>query len=74
MVAEHEGNIISVAGVVRRILPGGKAEVDLDDGRCIIAAISGRIKVRFVKVCEGDCVRCELSPYDSGKARIIEFI
>ncbi len=70
---EQQDNIITLEGVVQRVLDGGSAEVLLENGRCIIATISGRIKVRFLRVREGDRVRCELSPYDPLKARIIEF-
>lgn len=70
---EVADRVTTEEGVVLQIREDGSAEVRLADGRCIIASISGRIKVRFLRVREGDRVRCELSPYDPHKARIIEF-
>ncbi len=72
-MAEQLDRVNMLEGVVQQVLADGSAEVQLENGRCIIAGISGRIKVRFLRVREGDRVRCELSPYDPGKARIVEF-
>ena len=63
---------MEVQGVVLRLLPDGAAEIKLDDGRCINAEVSAKIKVRFVRVRIGDRVRCELSPIDPSKARIVD--
>ena len=57
---------------VQEVLQTGQALVKLGDGSCIQAEISAKIKVRFISVRPGDLVRCELSPYDPGKARIVE--
>jgi translation initiation factor IF-1 len=73
MMADPADRVTVIEGIVRQVLDDGSVEVQLDNGRCINAGISGRIKVRFLRVREGDLVRCELSPYDPLKARIIEF-
>lgn len=67
-----ESRIVQVEGVVESLLPGGVAGIKLDDGRCINAEVSAKIKVRFVRVRIGDRVRCELSPIDPSKARIVD--
>ena len=63
-----------VVGVVREVLGGGRFRVELQDQRCIVAESSGKIRVRFEAIEAGDCVRCELSPIASGRARIVERI
>jgi translation initiation factor IF-1 len=45
--------------------------VELNDGRCIYAELSAKIKVRFMAIVPGARVRCELSPVSVGKARIV---
>jgi translation initiation factor IF-1 len=49
----------------------GTIRVELDDGRCINAELSAKIKVRFMAIVPGARVRCELSPVVAGKARIV---
>lgn len=71
MIVEHE-SVILVEGEVREVLQSGAALVQLLDGSCIQAELSARIRVRFIGVRPGDFVRCEVSPYDPAKARIIE--
>lgn len=66
--------MIELRGVVREILPQQKALVDFPDGRCINVEISARITVRFTRLQAGDRVRCEMSPFDSTKVRIVERI
>jgi translation initiation factor IF-1 len=67
---EH-GRITVLDGKVQELLSDGRAKVELSDGRCIIAEVSAKIKVRLVRIQLGDAVRCELSPVDPSKARII---
>ena len=59
-------------GRVEEILHDGSALVKFSDGTSVQAEISAKIKVRFISVRPGDLVRCELSPFDSAKARIVE--
>jgi len=58
-------------GTARERQPDGTIRVDLDDGRCINAELSAKIKVRFMVIVPGVRVRCELSPVVAGKARIV---
>ena len=59
-------------GRVEELLHDGLARVKFSNGSCVQAEISAKIKVRFISVRPGDLVRCELSPFDSAKARIVE--
>jgi translation initiation factor IF-1 len=63
---------IVVDGVVKSVDNADGVLVEIDDGRCFLANLSGRIRVRFQRVSPGQRVRCELSPIDPLKARITE--
>ncbi|HES58316.1 MAG TPA: translation initiation factor IF-1 [Firmicutes bacterium] len=63
---------IVVEGVVKSIESAQGVLVEIEDGRCFLANLSGRIRVRFQSVSPGQRVRCELSPIDPLKARITE--
>jgi translation initiation factor IF-1 len=59
-------------GEILELLQDGAALVKFSNGACVQAEISAKIKVRFISVRPGDLVRCELSPFDPAKARIVE--
>lgn len=58
-------------GVVLENLPSTLFRVQLDDGRVILAHLSGKMRLHFIKVLPGDRVRVEMSPYDETKGRIV---
>lgn len=58
-------------GVVQEALPSTLFRVRLDDGQEILAHLSGRMRLHFIRVLPGDRVRVELSPYDNTKGRIV---
>lgn len=58
-------------GIVRAILGSGKYHVELASGHCINASASAKIKVRLTSILVGDIVRCEISPVEPGRARIV---
>lgn len=58
-------------GIVVESLPAATFRVRLDDGREILAHLSGRMRLNFIKVFVGDRVRVEMSPYDQTKGRIV---
>ena len=68
---EDGDRVTEVEGRIVRLLPGGSAEVEMADGHCIVAEISAKIKVRFIGLRVGERVRCEISPYDSARVRIV---
>ena len=59
-------------GVVQEALPSTLFRVRLDDGREILAHLSGRMRLHHIRVLPGDRVRLELSPYDGEKGRIVQ--
>ena len=64
-------DVIEVEGVVKAPLPNAMFQVELADGHEVIAHLGGDIRLSFVKILPGDRVLVELSPYDSGRGRII---
>jgi translation initiation factor IF-1 len=61
---------IKVDGVVTETLPNANFKVKLDSGHEILAHISGKMRMHFIKILVGDKVAVELSPYDLQKGRI----
>ncbi|HOF40816.1 MAG TPA: translation initiation factor IF-1 [Candidatus Hydrogenedentes bacterium] len=65
--AEH-----TVDGTVAEALANGVFRVELADRQVVLAHISGKDSIRFVRVLPGDRVRVALSPYDHNRGRIVE--
>ena len=63
-------DLIEVEGVVTEALPNAKFRIELDNGHKVLAHISGKIRMHFIRILPGDRVTVELSPYDLGKGRI----
>jgi len=61
---------IKVDGIVTDTLPNANFKVKLDNGHEILAHISGKMRMHFIKILVGDKVSVELSPYDLSKGRI----
>jgi translation initiation factor IF-1 len=61
---------IQVEGVVTEPLPNGMFRVELPNGHKVLAHISGKIRLHYIKVLRGDKVLIELSPYDLSRGRI----
>lgn len=62
--------VISVEGTVVETLPNAMFRVELDNGHRILAHISGKMRMHFIKILPGDKVSVELSPYDLTRGRI----
>jgi translation initiation factor IF-1 len=62
---------IEILGVVKETLPNALFRVELEDGRKVLAHISGKMRLHRIKVLSGDSVKVELSPYDSSRGRIV---
>jgi translation initiation factor IF-1 len=62
---------IEVEGIVIESLPNAMFKVKIDENHVILAVLSGRIRMNFVRIVPGDKVRVVLSPYDLTKGRII---
>ena len=61
---------IKVDGAILETLPNAHFRVRLDNGHEILAHISGKMRLHFIKILVGDKVSVELSPYDLSKGRI----
>jgi len=60
-----------VDGVVREVLPNTMFRVVLENGHEILAHISGKMRLHFIRILPGDTVTVEMSSYDLGKGRIV---
>jgi len=67
---EKEKGII-MEGEVVEALPNGMFRVKLESGHEILAHISGKMRINFIRILPGDRVRVELSPYDLTRGRIV---
>jgi len=61
---------IEVDGKVIETLPNAMFKVELNDGHKVLAHISGKMRMHFIKILPGDRVTVELSPYDLTRGRI----
>jgi translation initiation factor IF-1 len=67
---EKKRKSIPVRGIVVEKLPNAMFWVDLENGTRVLAHISGKLRVRIIRVMAGDSVTVELTPYDLTKGRI----
>ncbi len=65
-----KGDTIEVKGTVIEALPNAMFRVELENGHKIMAHISGKIRINFIRILPGDSVTVELSPYDLTRGRI----
>ena len=68
-MAKEEG--IQVEGTVVEALPNASFRVELENGHRLLAHISGKMRMHFIKILPGDKVTVELSPYDLSRGRIV---
>ncbi|GAB4408667.1 MAG: translation initiation factor IF-1 [Thermodesulfovibrionales bacterium] len=61
---------IEVQGTIVETLPNAMFRVELENGQVILAYVSGKMRMHFIKILPGDKVLVELSPYDLTKGRI----
>lgn len=65
-----KGSHIEMEGTVTDLLPNAQFKVELDNGHKILAHISGKMRMNFIRILTGDRVIVEISPYDLTKGRI----
>ena len=63
-------DVIEVEGTILESLPNAMFQVKLENGHVILAHISGKIRMNFIKILPGDRVTVELTPYDLSRRRI----
>lgn len=61
---------IEVSGTVSELLPNAMFRVELETGMKVLAHISGKMRVHYIRILPGDKVTVELSPYDLSRGRI----
>ena len=66
-----KSDVIEIEGKVLEKLPNATFQVELENGHKIIAHISGKLRMNFIRIIPGDKVLIEMSPYDLTKGRII---
>lgn len=67
-------DVIEVIGTVEEALPNAMFRVNIESSNQLLAHVSGRIRVHYIKILPGDKVKIELSPYDLTKGRITQRI
>ena len=65
-----KSDMIEVEGVVVESLPNTTVQVDIGNGHTILAHISGKLRMNFIRILPGDKVTVEMSPYDLTRGRI----
>ena len=63
-------DVIEIEGKVTDTLPNAMFKVELENGHQILAHISGKLRMNYIKILPGDKVKVELSPYDLTRGRI----
>ena len=63
-------DVIEIEGVVTDTLPDTKFKVKLENGHEILAHVSGKIRMHYIRILPGDKVTVEISPYDLTRGRI----
>ena len=63
-------DLIEVEGTIEEALPNAMFRVALDNNHKVLAHVSGKIRMNFIRILPGDKVKVELSPYDLSRGRI----
>jgi len=71
-IMANDKEIVTLEGVVEENLPSTTFKVRLDNGHVVLAHISGRMRVNYIRLLPGDRVLLEMSPYDLSKGRIVK--
>ncbi|HKM39238.1 MAG TPA: translation initiation factor IF-1 [bacterium] len=69
-MAKNKGDSIEVDGTVVEPLPNAMFRVELENGHLVLAHVSGKIRMNFIRILPGDRVRLQLSLYDLSRGRI----
>lgn len=62
---------LRVEGIVKEALPNAMFRVELENGHQVLAHVSGKMRMHFIRIMAGDRVSLEISPYDLSKGRIV---
>ncbi|CCD29458.1 Translation initiation factor IF-1 [Candidatus Glomeribacter gigasporarum BEG34] len=64
-------DVIQMEGEVMASLPNAMFRVKLENGHTVLAHISGKMRMHYIRILEGDKVKVEMTPYDLNRARIV---
>ncbi len=64
-------DFIEMDGTVIEALPNGMFRVELENGHVVLAHVSGKMRVNFIRILKGDKVKVEISIYDPSRGRIV---
>ncbi|OYT73316.1 MAG: translation initiation factor IF-1 [Armatimonadetes bacterium JP3_11] len=70
-MAKTEGKDIEVDGTVVECLPNTTFKVEIEGGHTVLAHLSGKMRINFIRILPGDRVKVALSPYDLTRGRIV---
>jgi translation initiation factor IF-1 len=70
-MSENTKEVIELTGTVLEPLPNAMFRVELENGHVILAHISGKMRMHYIKILPGDKVKIEMTPYDLSKGRIV---
>lgn len=62
--------LIETEGIIKETLSNAMFRVELDNGHMVLAHVSGKMRMNFIRIIPGDRVKLELSPYDLSRGRI----
>ncbi len=68
---KQKEDIIRIEGVVNETLPNAMFRVEIEGGHVVLAHVSGKMRMHYIRILPGDRVTMELSPYDLTRGRII---
>ena len=70
MANRDKSDVIEVEGIVEDTLPNAMFKVKLQNGHTVLAHVSGKIRMNYIRILPGDRVTLEISPYDLTRGRI----
>ncbi|CDK30491.1 translation initiation factor IF-1 [Candidatus Babela massiliensis] len=71
MKSNQKDDIIKVDGIVKETLPNAMFKVEIEGGHIVLAHVSGKMRMNFIRILPGDRVALELSLYDLTRGRIV---
>jgi translation initiation factor IF-1 len=71
MTNAKKDEVIRLDGIVKETLPNAMFKVEIEGGHSVLAHVSGKMRMNFIRILPGDKVALELSPYDLTRGRIV---
>ena len=68
---KNKEEVVRVDGIVRETLPNAMFRVEVEGGHVVLAHVSGKMRMNYIRILPGDKVTMELSPYDLTRGRIV---